>query len=73
MEETKPPGVPKKPNKVISVILAVLGLVIVILLIGGGAALAGHAWNPKWNPFKPTSNSDKIIRAKILQEIHPVK
>ncbi len=39
-------------GKILSVIIASVGLAIIILLIIGGALLAGHVWDPKWNPFK---------------------
>ncbi len=56
-------------NKIVSLILGFLGIVVMIIIIGGGALLAGHFWNPPWNPFYQTVNSDKIIREKILQQI----
>lgn len=56
-------------NKLLSVILGILGLVLVLLIIGVGALLAGHVWNPKWNPFKQAPNTDKMIRDKIIKEI----
>jgi len=39
--------------KIISITLGVAGLVLVLLIIGVGALLAGRVWDPKWNPFKP--------------------
>ncbi|MSU60589.1 MAG: hypothetical protein EXS52_01585 [Candidatus Staskawiczbacteria bacterium] len=39
-------------NKFIPSIINVTGLVVVILLIIGGALLAGKKWNPKWDPFE---------------------
>ena len=39
-------------GRTISITIGVLGIVIVLVIIGGGALLAGHVWNPKWNPFK---------------------
>ncbi len=63
-----PYNVPKGfRSKVVSIMLASAGVIIVLLLIGVGALLAGHVWNPTWNPFK--QNSDKIIRDKIIKEI----
>ncbi len=56
-------------HKIMSLILGTLGIVVVIVIIGGGALLAGHFWNPSWNPFYQTVNSDKVIREKILQQI----
>ncbi|OGZ62934.1 MAG: hypothetical protein A2639_01435 [Candidatus Staskawiczbacteria bacterium RIFCSPHIGHO2_01_FULL_34_27] len=38
-------------GKVLSIIIASLGLILILLLIIGGAALAGKVWNPLWNPF----------------------
>ncbi|MFI5205873.1 MAG: hypothetical protein ACHQVK_02940 [Candidatus Paceibacterales bacterium] len=64
---------PKKTKvffgRMLSWTLGIAGIVVVVLIIGLGARLAGHVWNPKWNPFHQTSNSDKIIREKIKQEI----
>jgi hypothetical protein len=60
---------PGKPKGFKGIILATAGMAIVLLLILLGALLAGHVWNPPWNPFKKYSNSDKVIREKILKEI----
>ncbi|OGZ73744.1 MAG: hypothetical protein A2908_02920 [Candidatus Staskawiczbacteria bacterium RIFCSPLOWO2_01_FULL_38_12b] len=38
-------------SNIISKILGISGVVLVILIIGLGALLAGHVWNPSWNPF----------------------
>ena len=44
----------KKPtSKTISLIIALVGLLIVLAIVLGGAMLAGRAWDPKWNPFRP--------------------
>jgi len=47
-------------------ILGILGLVVVLSIIGGGALLAGHVWNPSWNPFKPSEGN--IIKEKIFKK-----
>jgi len=56
-------------SKITSFILGIVGLLLVVLIIGIGALLASHEWNPPWNPFKKVSASDTTIREKILQEI----
>ncbi len=40
-------------NQVIPFVLGFVGLLVVILIIGLGALLAGRRWDPYWNPFKP--------------------
>jgi hypothetical protein len=39
-------------NNTLSIVLGVLGLFLVIAIIGFGALLAGHVWDPVWNPFR---------------------
>ncbi|MDO8530118.1 MAG: hypothetical protein Q7S10_01810 [bacterium] len=39
--------------KVISLLVALLGLLIIFSIVLGGAALAGKKWDPSWNPFTP--------------------
>ncbi len=70
-EEIKPVNIPPKmfKHKLLSWILGALGLLVVLAIIGLGALLASHTWNPSWNPFKQPSNSDKIIREKFLKQI----
>ena len=57
---------PKKSNKTLSIIFGILGLVIVLLIIGVGAMLASHAWNPSWNPFE--QYKDKGLKEKIFKK-----
>jgi hypothetical protein len=54
-------------GKIVSITLGVLGLVVVLAIIGGGAMLAGHVWNPAWNPFKP-SPTDTMIKQKYFKK-----
>lgn len=61
-----PPSIKKNKSKVISSILGISGLVIVLGIIVGGALLASHVWNPKWNPFK--QNVDKGLKEKIFKK-----
>lgn len=51
-------------RKLWSVILGISGLLVVSLLIGGGAILAGRVWDPEWNPFRPSA--DKMIGAAVV-------
>ncbi len=37
--------------KIISLIVALLGLLIIFSIVLGGAVLAGKKWDPRWNPF----------------------
>ncbi len=60
---TTPPGKNLKSN-LISWIAGVAGLVVVLVLIGGGALLAGRVWDPLWNPLRP--NPDKVISAALV-------
>ncbi len=57
-------------NKLISLIIAIIGLVVVILLMLGGAALAGRVWDPPWNPFrqnpKKTDNNLQLNNVKTF-------
>ncbi|MBX4200856.1 hypothetical protein KW786_01880 [Candidatus Parcubacteria bacterium] len=46
-------------NRVLSWITASAGLIVILLLIGGGALLAGRVWDPLWNPLRP--NPKKVI------------
>ncbi len=48
-------------SNLISWIAASAGLLVVVLLIGGGAMLAGRVWDPLWNPLRP--NPNKVISA----------
>ena len=61
---------PKKifKGKTLSAILAIFGLIVVISLIGIGAALAGRIWDPKWNPFRPKASKDSPVIYKNFQE-----
>jgi hypothetical protein len=54
---------PKKSN-VLSIVLGITGVFLVILIIGIGALLASHTWNPSWNPFKkaPDWGIQKIFK-----------
>lgn len=61
MQENK-----KNKSKLLSLIITSIGLIIITLLILGGALLAGHVWNPKWNPFKQTS--DKVMIKNIFKK-----
>ena len=57
---------PKNPKgKILSLVLGVIGLFLVISIMGVGALLASHTWNPSWNPFG--ENPDKGIR-KIFKK-----
>jgi hypothetical protein len=49
-------------------ITASVGIVVIMILIGGGALLAGRVWDPLWNPLRP--NPNKVIAAALanLQE-----
>ncbi len=44
--------------RVLSIIGAVAGLVVIIGLIVGGALLASRKWDPVWNPFRPKINHE---------------
>ncbi len=68
-------SIPNKPepkkwklfiSKTWSIILGISGLVIIMLIIGGGALLASHVWNPSWNPFG--QHQDKGIKDKIFKK-----
>ncbi len=52
-------------GKVLYIIGTSAGLVVVLLVIGGGATLAGRVWDPEWNPFRP--NPDKVISQAFLK------
>src|SRR3989344_684294 len=59
-----PVGVKKNvTGKILSIIGASTGLVVVLLVIGFGAILSSRAFDPTWNPFRP--NPDKVIGAAI--------
>lgn len=45
-------------GKIPSIIGTVMGVLIIITLIIGGALLASKQWDPTWNPF----------RQKVIQE-----
>ncbi len=51
-------------GKILSIIGASAGLIVVLLLILVGSALAGRLWDPEWNPFRP--NPDKVINQAFL-------
>lgn len=56
-------------SNIMSRILGISGVVLVILIIGLGALLAGHAWNPSWNPFvKSQSQAIDLSLNKICNE-----
>ena len=59
----------KKGSKAMSLFLGMTGVIVMLVIICVGALLAGHIWNPSWNPFKQINNSDKVVRDKILQQI----
>jgi len=44
-------------SKVFSLVVALVGLLITLAIVLGGAALAGHVWDPKWNPFGSSTES----------------
>lgn len=48
----------KTGRKLWPVIISSTGLIVVILLIGVGAALAGRVWDPAWNPFHSKNSRD---------------
>ncbi len=33
--------------------LKIAGIAVLVVVIGGGVALASRVWNPPWNPFRP--------------------
>lgn len=51
-------------SRVRALVVASAGLILVLLLIGGGAILAGRVWDPLWNPFRP--NPTKTISTAFL-------
>ncbi|OGZ64731.1 MAG: hypothetical protein A3A98_01940 [Candidatus Staskawiczbacteria bacterium RIFCSPLOWO2_01_FULL_40_39] len=44
-------------GKIVSITLAVTGLLIITSIIIGGALLASRKWDPTWNPFRPKAES----------------
>ena len=54
-------------GKFISITVAILGSVIVIGLIIGGALLASRRWDPTWNPFKPKAASQASVIRTIFK------
>ena len=48
----------KQNRKLLSTIGTAVGLIVIVVLIIGGAMLASKKWDPRWNPF----------RQKILNE-----
>ena len=48
----------KQNGKLLSTIGTIVSLIVIVVLIIGGAMLASKKWDPQWNPF----------RQKILNE-----
>lgn len=57
MEENKPNN---SNRKMISIISSVAGLIIVSLLIIGGALLSSKRWDPRWNPFRANPDNSTV-------------
>ena len=59
-------------NKIMPRILPITGIVLVVSIIGLGAILAGHVWDPSWSPFKKQPSHKAInvetIEAKIFKK-----
>ena len=47
-----------KPKRIIQIISTVVGLIIISLLILGGALLSSKRWDPKWNPFRSNAGAE---------------
>ena len=62
-----------KPRRVLigralSIIIAVIGLIIIISIVIGGALLASKRWDPKWNPFRQKDpKASQLIRINIVK------
>lgn len=65
IQSNNPPKGKGFKGKVLPIILTSTGLAIVLLLIGVGALLASHTWDPSWNPFKKP-NPEKVISVKAI-------
>ncbi len=47
---------------ILSIAGTVLGFIIIVALIIGGALLASKKWDPKWNPFRQKVDKNSILR-----------
>lgn len=43
-------------GKIFSITVTILGLIIIISLVIGGALLSSKKWDPNWNPFRQKIN-----------------
>ena len=57
--------------KILSIIGAIVGLIVIISLIIGGALLASQKWNPTWNPFRPKTDKKSPAVYKNFKEVIP--
>lgn len=65
------PPVSALPQKnVLGLVLKIVGLVIVVAAVGGGASLATRVWDPLWNPFRP--DPEKVI-SQMMDKMEQVK
>ena len=62
------PGLPQK--NVLGLVLKIIGLVILVAAVGGGASLATRIWDPLWNPFRPSP--EKVI-SQMMDKMEQVK
>ena len=54
-----------KPKRIIQIIVTLVGLIIISLLIIGGALLSSKRWDPKWNPFRANIGAENSIIEEI--------
>lgn len=61
---------PPKKNNNLPKILAIIGIVAIVLIIGAVSALAMRIWDPLWNPFRPSP--EKVI-SQMMAKMQEVK
>lgn len=48
-------------------------IVLVVVIVGAGIALAAGVWDPSWNPFTPTLTAPEAVMQKMVQKMAEVK
>lgn len=47
----------KKPKRFVGILVSLIAVILIFSAVGAGVALVTRAWDPLWNPFRPSPES----------------